>query len=112
MGFHKDLISVLAAINTSIAAAIAALKALGLPEKKAIEHHKLSKMAESIRYTTRKLKAGLSVDAVAEADAMQKGQDDVEDEAQIVIAAGTFANGLPPKGESKQQDPPKEIQER
>jgi hypothetical protein len=95
LGLKMYQITILAAVNTGVAAAIAVLKGLGLPEKKGVEKHKLEKIAEKIRFTTRKLKAGLTIDAVKEAEDAVKQHEDVEDEAQVVMNAGDAASYLP-----------------
>ena len=84
-------ISVLAAVNTGVAATIAVLKGLGLPEKKAVERHRLLKVMERIRFTTRKLRAGLAVDVEKEAAEVVKMHEDAEDEAQVLLNSGDLA---------------------
>lgn len=92
LGFSMMAITVAASVNTAVAALIAVLKGLGLPEKRAIERHQLHKVAEKIRYTTRKLKAGIEIDAAKEADAVLKQHDDIEDAAEILRNAGDAAS--------------------
>lgn len=89
----NDEISILAAVNTAVAATIGVLKALGLPDKKSIERRKLQHLAERIRLTTRKLKAGLIVDASEEADAVRKTYEQTEEEAQFETADFSNAAG-------------------
>jgi hypothetical protein len=76
----------LAAVNTGVAATIGVLKALGLPDKKAVERRKLQQLADRIRTTTRKLRAGLGVDVVSKADEVRKTYEQTEDEAQSQAA--------------------------
>ena len=93
----KNEISGLAAINTGVAATIGVLKALGLPDKKGVERQKLQSLAARIRLTTRKLRAGITVDAVDEAEKVQETYDQTEEEAHFKTAdfqaAGTAATG-------------------
>jgi hypothetical protein len=93
----KNEISGLAAINTGVAATIGVLKALGLPDKKGVERQKLQSLAARIRLTTRKLRAGINVDAVDEAEKDQGVYDQAEEEAHFKAAdfqaAGTAATG-------------------
>lgn len=96
-GLTDRTISIMAGVNTGVAASIAVLKGLGLPEKKIVEKHKLQKLAERIRYTTRRIKAGLEVDAAKEADEVLKGHDEVEDEA-MVLPNVPDAGGPVPQG--------------
>jgi hypothetical protein len=63
-----DNISQLASVNTGIAVGIAVLKGFGLPEKKGMERMTLGKLTARVRQTTRKLKAGMDVDASKEAE--------------------------------------------
>jgi len=95
VGFSNNLISVLAAVNTLVAAAIAALKGLGLPEKKAIERHQLRKVVDQVEYTTRRLQAGLSVDAEKEAEAARRMDDEGEDHAELFRNVGDAAELVP-----------------
>lgn len=95
LSLSANQITVLATVNTGVAAAIAVLKSLGLPEKMAVERRKLEKVAERIRYTTRRLKAGLTIDAAQEADEIKKMQDEAEDEAQILQKAGDASAAVP-----------------
>lgn len=93
----KNEITGLAAINTGVAATIGILKALGLPDKKGVERRKLQSLAARIRLTTRKLRAGLTVDVVGEAEKDQESYDQTEEEAHFKAAdfqaAGTAATG-------------------
>lgn len=82
----NNQISELAAVNTGVAATIGVLKALGLPDKKAVERRKLQQLANRIRTTTRKLRAGLGVDVVSEADEVRKTYEQTEDDAQFQAA--------------------------
>ena len=91
LGLNNMQISVLAAVNTGVAATIAVLKGLGLPEKKAVERHRLLKVMERIRFTTRKLRAGLVVDAEKEAAEVVKMHEDAEDQAQVLLNSGDLA---------------------
>ena len=86
IGIGKDRISILAAVNTGVAATIGVLKALGLPDKKAVERNQLQKEAQRIRTTTRKLRAGLEVDVEAEAEEVRKMYEQTEDEARLEAA--------------------------
>ncbi|KAK5120672.1 hypothetical protein LTR85_006030 [Meristemomyces frigidus] len=95
LSLTMNQITILATVNTGVAAAIAVLKGLGLPEKMAIERRKLEKIAERIRFTTRRLKAGLTIDAAQEADEVKKMQDEAEDEAQILQHAGDASAAVP-----------------
>ena len=79
-------ISVLAAVNTAVAACIGVLKALGLPDKKAAQRRQLQKVAERIRDTTRKLRAGFEIDVTREADTARDVYEQIEDEAQMEAA--------------------------
>lgn len=79
----KNQISVLAASNTGVAVGIGVLKAMGLPDKKAVERRALEAIVQKIRYTTRKLKAGLEVDAAAEAEELRKAYEAAEAAAVI-----------------------------
>lgn len=91
-----DTICYLAAINTAVAATIGVLKALGLPDKKAVEHKKLQRLAERIRLTTRKLRAGIIADANGDADAVRKDYELAQDEAVIeaTTVSGAVGGGL------------------
>ena len=75
-------------MNTSVAATIGVLKALGLPDKQALERRKLQYLADRIRLTIRKLKAGIEVDVVAEADDVRKVYRQTEGDA--LLEAGDF----------------------
>ncbi|KAK3070899.1 hypothetical protein LTR53_009644 [Teratosphaeriaceae sp. CCFEE 6253] len=90
-------ITILAGVNTGVAAGIAVLKGLGLPEKKIVERHKLRKLAEKIRFTTRRIQAGLDVDAAKEAEEAFRAHDEVEDEAMVLPNVGDPAAPLPSK---------------
>jgi len=103
VGLSKNAISILAGVNTGVAAGIAVMKGLGLPEKMAIERRKLQKVAEKIRFTTRRLKAGLAVDAAQEADAVMKMEEEAEDEAQVLQQVGDAAAAMPAKGGAEQK---------
>lgn len=94
-GLTTMTISILAGVNTGVAAGIAVLKGLGLPEKKIVERHKLSKLAEKIRFTTRRLQAGLNIDAAKEAEDVIKAHDEVEDEALVVPNVGDASAPVP-----------------
>ncbi|KAK5107711.1 hypothetical protein LTR62_000733 [Meristemomyces frigidus] len=100
-GVKMLTISILAGVNTGVAASIAVLKGLGLPEKKIVEMHKLGKLAEKIRFTTRRLKAGLDVDAAAAADEAVKAVDEVEDEAIVLPNVGDAKAKVPTPDDSK-----------
>jgi hypothetical protein len=100
-GLGKDTISILAGVNTGVAAGIAVLKGLGLPEKKIVEKHKLEKLAEKIRFTTRRIKAGLDVDAAKEADDALKAHEEVEDEALVLPNVGDASAPVPKPTEEK-----------
>ncbi|CAI6091445.1 unnamed protein product, partial [Clonostachys chloroleuca] len=54
--------------------------------KATLERQRLRKVAERIRLTTRKLKAGIDVDAVKEADEVHMLEDAARDDAQINFA--------------------------
>lgn len=97
MDFSKNLISVLAAINTLVAAGIAALKGLGLPEKRAMERHQLCKIIDRIEYTTRRLQAGLDVDAEKEAEAARTLDEETEDQAELFQNVGDASTLVPEK---------------
>ena len=99
--FRKETISILAAINTGVAASIGVLKALGLPDKKAVERRKLQQLADRIRTTTRKLRAGFDVDALAEADVARQTYEQTEEEAHLATA------GIPVKAPSDIKVPKK-----
>ena len=90
VGVQRNLtnnqISLLAGVNTGVAATIGVLKALGLPDKKGVERRKLQQLAGRIRTTTRKLRAGLPVDAVSEAEEVNKTYEQTEDDAQFQAA--------------------------
>lgn len=102
LGLTMDEITIMAAVNTGVAASIGVLKGLGLPEKKAVERRKLTKLAEHIRYTTRKLRAGISLDAAQEADEVLKMQNETEDDGQVLQQAGDAAKAVPdPNNEKK-----------
>ena len=92
-----NTITILAGVNTGVAASIAVLKGLGLPEKKIVERHKLNKILEKIRYTTRRIQAGLEVDAAQEADDVFKAHDEVEDEAMVLPNVGDASAPVPKK---------------
>lgn len=85
LGLTLNQISIMAGVNTAVAATIATLKGLGLPEKKAIERNKLHEIVERIKLTTKKLKAGLDVDVKAEIDEVRQLHDTAEDNAQITF---------------------------
>ncbi|KAK5710134.1 hypothetical protein LTR17_019137 [Elasticomyces elasticus] len=90
-------ITILAGVNTGVAASIAVLKGLGMPEKKIVERHKLRKLAEKIRFTTRRLQAGLEVDVAKEAEEAFRAHDEVEDEAMVLPNVADAAAPLPSK---------------
>ncbi|KAK7230134.1 hypothetical protein V2G26_002304, partial [Clonostachys chloroleuca] len=92
LGLTNKQISILAGVNTGVAAMIGILKGLGLPEKATLERQRLRKVAERIRLTTRKLKAGIDVDAVKEADEVQMLEDAARDDAQINFTGLETAN--------------------
>lgn len=98
IGLDNDQISILAAVNTGVAATIAVLKGLGLPDKLAVERRKLQKIAERIRFTTRMLKAGLTVDAEKEAKDLEKMQEECEDEAHVSQVIGSASAAVPTPG--------------
>lgn len=102
LGLTMDQITILASVNTGVATVIAGLKGLGLPEKKAVERRRLQKLAEKIRFTTRKLKAGLKVDAVAEAEDVRKTIDEAEDDAEIVQKLAAMAAPPAVSGDKKE----------
>ncbi|KAH8892946.1 hypothetical protein GQ53DRAFT_822448 [Thozetella sp. PMI_491] len=83
LGLNNNQVTILAGVNTGAAATIGILKGLGLPEKAALERQRLRKIAERIRLTTRKLKAGIDIDALKEADEVQRLEDEARDDAQI-----------------------------
>ena len=94
MGLTMDQISIMAGVNTAVAATIATLKGLGLPEKKGIERNKLHGIVERIKLTTKKIKAGLEVDVKAEIDEVRVLHDTTEDNAQVTFAdVGAAAKG-------------------
>ncbi len=96
LGVHRTTISILAAINTVVAAVIGVLKGLGLPEKKGIERTKLQRVIKKIKYTTNKLKLGIELDANKEADDVRNYFDDTEEAAQITmtdLGAGMGSGG-------------------
>lgn len=97
MGFSMNAISIAAGINTLVAAGVAALKGLGLPEKKAIERYQLRKIMEQVEFTTRRLQAGLIVDAEKAAEEARNLQRDVEDQAQVFQKVGDSALLVPEK---------------
>ncbi|TKA72378.1 hypothetical protein B0A55_06547 [Friedmanniomyces simplex] len=101
VGLTKLQISILAGVNTGVAASIAVLKGLGLPEKKIVERHKLQKLAEKIRYTTRRIQAGLDVDAAKEAEDAFRAHDEVEDEAMVLPNVADVGVLLPAKPSDK-----------
>ncbi|KAK3678921.1 hypothetical protein LTR78_001374 [Recurvomyces mirabilis] len=103
-GLTLMTISILAGVNTGVAAGIAVLKGLGLPEKKIVERHKLQKLAEKIRFTTRRLQAGLNVDAAKEAEDAIRAHDEVEDEAIVLPNVGD-ASAPVPKDAGKKEMP-------
>lgn len=84
--YTRDTISILAGINTGVAATIGVLKGLGLPEKKAVERNALRKTAERIRQTTRKLQSGFAVDVVMEADEVMKMEENAVESAHVNLA--------------------------
>lgn len=86
MGFSNDSISVLAAINTFIAATIAMLKGLGLPEKKGVERTKLQRLIARIRTTTKKYRIGIEVDANTEANDLRTIYEEAQDAAEVTIS--------------------------
>ncbi|KAK0247030.1 hypothetical protein LTR91_024610 [Friedmanniomyces endolithicus] len=87
-GLKYETISILAGVSTGVAAGIAVLTGLGLPEKKIAEKHKPQNLAEKIRFTTRRYKAGLDVDAAKEADDVLKAYVEVEVEAMVLPNVG------------------------
>ena len=94
MDLSKDQISILAGVNTGVAATIGVLKGLGLPDKKNAERNALQKIIDKIRTTTRKLKAGLEVDAEKEAEAVRNLYDQSEEAAALKAAEiSTAASG-------------------
>lgn len=102
-GWKKDDISTLAAVNTGVAATIGVVKALSLPDKKGIECRKLRILVDRIRVTTRKLRAGIDVDAALEADEVRKEYQQTEEEAQfeasdLVPAATTGLKAVKKRG--------------
>lgn len=97
LSFSANLISILAAINTLVAAGIAALKALGLPEKKALERHKLRKIIDKIQYTTRRMQAGLDVDAEKEVESVRQMDEECEDQAELFQTVGEASSLVPEK---------------
>ncbi|EMC92527.1 hypothetical protein BAUCODRAFT_294510 [Baudoinia panamericana UAMH 10762] len=95
LGLTMNDITLLAGVNTGVAASIGIMKSLGLPEKPAIEKYKLKKVADRIRFTTRRIKAGLVVDAEKEAEAARHAEEDAEDEAQIIQHVGDAGAAIP-----------------
>jgi hypothetical protein len=85
-GLSANQISILAAVNTGVAATIGVLKALGLPDRQELERRRLQDLADRIRVTTRKLKAGIEVDVAYEADEARKAYRQTEDEARLEAA--------------------------
>ena len=83
LNLTRDTISILAAVNTGVAAVIGVLKGLGLPEKKGLERYQLQKIAQKIRLTTKKLKAGFEVDVTTEIEDVRNTYEKAEDEAMI-----------------------------
>ena len=92
-GLSMNAITIMASVNTGVAASIAAMKALGVPEKQAVERHRLEKIADRIRFTTRKLRAGLVIDAAKEAEDVRKLHEEAEDDAELNLGA---ASGMVP----------------
>lgn len=80
LGLSMDTVSILAGVNTGVAATIGVLKGLGLPEKKHTEQVKLRKIAERIRNTTRKIMAGFDIDVSAEFKEITDLRDKFQDE--------------------------------
>lgn len=87
MGVTNNMISILAGVNTLVAAGIAALKALSLPDRKAAERLRLRQILERVEYTTRRLRAGLKVDVEKEAEDIRTEFETAGDEE-----AGLFAH--------------------
>jgi hypothetical protein len=85
-GLTTDQISILAGVNTAVAATIGVLKGLGLPERAALKRRRLMKAAERIRITTRKLRAGLTIDVVEEADEIQRLEEEAIADSQVNLA--------------------------
>ena len=84
-GLSRNQISELAAVNTAVAAVIAVLKGLSLPDKLGVERRKLQKIQDRIRRTTRKLRAGLNVDVDVEAEVVTRMYEEAEDESHILV---------------------------
>jgi hypothetical protein len=85
LSMGNGMISILAGVNTGVAATIGVLKGLGLPEKKAIQRRRLAKAAEKIRFTTRKLRAGLPVNVVGEVEAVQRLEEEAVDSGHVDV---------------------------
>ena len=86
MHLTRDTISILAAVNTGVAAVIGVLKGLGLPEKKAVERNALRKAADKVRTTTRKLMSGVHLDAVKAADEVMRMEEEAVEKAHVNLA--------------------------
>lgn len=86
VGLSRESISIFAGVNTGVAALTGVLKGLGLPDKKGVERNRLTRAAERIRATTRKLRAGIEVDAAAEAEEIIKLHDQAADEGHMDLA--------------------------
>uniref|UniRef100_A0A8H7N1X0 SMODS and SLOG-associating 2TM effector domain-containing protein n=1 Tax=Bionectria ochroleuca TaxID=29856 RepID=A0A8H7N1X0_BIOOC len=92
LGLTNKQISILAGVNTGVAAIISILKGLGLLEKAILERQRLRKVAERIHLTIRKLKVGIDVNTVKEADEVQILEDTARDNTQINFAGLETAN--------------------
>lgn len=86
VGLDMMTISVLAGVNTVVAAGIAALKGLGLPDKKNFERQQLQATLEHVRYTTLKFKAGLRDDAEQAANELWDREAATVDMARVAAA--------------------------
>lgn len=93
MQLSNDQISILAGVNTGVAATIGVLKGLGLPEKKAVERNALRKAAEKIRATTRKLMSGVPVDPVKAADEVMQMEAEAVENAHVNLAGVDVPSG-------------------
>ncbi|KAK6432779.1 hypothetical protein LTR95_011048 [Oleoguttula sp. CCFEE 5521] len=94
LNLPRGAISITAGINTLVAAGIATLKGLGLPEKKAVERCKLKRILEEVEFTTRRLQAGLNVDVEAKVGEMRTIQGTTEDEGRVIFHGADLAAAL------------------
>nr|OQO25939.1 hypothetical protein B0A51_06077 [Rachicladosporium sp. CCFEE 5018] len=94
LNLPRNAISITAGINTLVAAGIATLKGLGLPEKKAVERYKLKRILDEVEFTTRRLQAGLNVDVEAKVAEMRTMQEKTEDEGRVIFQGADVAAAL------------------